>query len=248
MTTPTVDNKTQCVDEIDYSKIVISDDAPVDGLIQHHEMFLLTEPLHASWRDDEGVAPKFVAYSDVGVFYNPDSPPIVPDVLVSLGVSPPQKIEGKKDLSYFIWRYGKAPDVVVEVVSNKKGNELESKRDKYAEIGVSYYIVFDPFQYLSETKVHVFTRYGNGFVRISERILEGVGLGITLWHGTYQGLEFEWLRWTDANGNLILTGPEARALEAERADSEAKRANAETERSAKLAAKLRELGVDPDAI
>ena len=242
MSTPAIDQSLPvAVDEIDYSKIEISDDTPVDGLIQHHEMELLTNALYASWRNADGEKPKFVAFSDVGVFYQPDKPPIVPDVLVSLGVEIPKIIEGKKDLSYFIWRYGKPPEVTVEIVSNTKGNELESKRLLYAQIGVAYYVVFDPEHYLSETTLHLFERHGSSFARMSDHWLRDVGLGLTLWTGEFRGMTREWLRWCDEAGDIFLTGQELAEAEAIRADQEAQRA-------AKLAAKLRELGVDPDSI
>ncbi|MEM8603836.1 MAG: Uma2 family endonuclease, partial [Cyanobacteria bacterium P01_H01_bin.121] len=65
----------------------------------------------------------------------------------------------------------------------------------------------------------------------------GVELGI--WQGTYQNVELPWLRWWNAEGQLLLTGEERAALERQRAETERQRAE-------KLAAKLRELGVDPD--
>ena len=50
-----------------------------------------------------------------------------------------------------------------------------------------------------------------------------------------------WLRWWDRDGNLLLTG-------AERAEQEKQRAEQERQRAERLAAKLRELGVDPDEV
>jgi hypothetical protein len=58
----------------------------------------------------------------------------------------------------------------------------------------------------------------------------GVELGI--WQGRYMHQSLPWLRWWDAEGNLLLAGDE--------------RAQKEAARSEKLAAKLRELGVNPD--
>jgi hypothetical protein len=69
----------------------------------------------------------------------------------------------------------------------------------------------------------------------------GLGLGVKLWEGTYEGMTRLWLRWCDEDGNIILTGKENAAAESSRATAEAKRAAA-------LAAKLRELGVDPESI
>lgn len=240
------------VPEIDYSQIETEDDQPVDNIVSEREMYMLRHALYVSWRIN-GERPIFVALANVGVFYRPDKPAVVPDMFISLGVELPKEIRDKKDKSYFIWRYGKPPAVVVEIVSNKKGDELDGKRKLYAEIGVSYYIVHDPLQYLSETKLHIFERHGTQLARTSERWLEDVGIGVTLWTGTYEGMTREWLRWVDEDGNLLITGQELaeRAVEqaeveARRAEAEAQRAEAEAQRAAQLAAKLRELGVDPD--
>jgi Uma2 family endonuclease len=40
--------------------------------------------------------------------------------------------------------FGKAPEVAVEIVSNKVGHELTSKLRDYARIGVDYYVVYAP--------------------------------------------------------------------------------------------------------
>ena len=65
-----------------------------------------------------------------------------------------------------------------------------------------------------------------------------VELGI--WQGSYFNLELPWLRWWDAQGNLLLTGEE-------RADAKAKRADAEAKRAERLAAQLKALGIEPEA-
>ncbi len=55
--------------------------------------------------------------------------------------------------------------------------------------------------------------------------LPELGLGIGLWQGIYQDVERLWLRWYDADGNWISTP---------------------TEKAERLAAKLRELGINPE--
>jgi Uma2 family endonuclease len=42
--------------------------------------------------------------------------------------------------SYFLWLYGKPPDIVVEIVSNRESGELDHKLGSYARMGVPYYI------------------------------------------------------------------------------------------------------------
>ena len=38
--------------------------------------------------------------------------------------------------------------------------------------------------------------------------MPGIGLGFTLWEGSFHDAEFRWLRFVDAEGNLLLTGGE----------------------------------------
>jgi hypothetical protein len=75
-----------------------------------------------------------------------------------------------------------------------------------------------------------------------------VGLGLKLWDGVFEDREDTWLRWCDEQGNIILTGEERARLEAERADYEASARREAEDRAAQFAAKLRELGVDPDQL
>ncbi|MEW6283082.1 MAG: Uma2 family endonuclease, partial [Candidatus Eremiobacterota bacterium] len=70
--------------------------------------------------------------------------------------------------------------------------------------------------------------------------LEPLGLRFTLWEGTYAQCPGTWLRFRDAEGRLLATGSE-RAEEAEERAEEAE------ERASRMAQKLRELGIDPDA-
>jgi len=74
---------------------------------------------------------------------------------------------------------------------------------------------------------------------ISAKELPGVGLGLTLWQGEYEGVEALWLRWCDLEGRVIPTG-------AERAEQERQRAEQERQRAERLAAQLRALGVEPE--
>jgi len=155
----------------------------------------------------------------------------VPDVFLSLDVA---ATDWPKVRSYFFWEFGKAPDVVIEIVSNTKGGELSGKKYDYARLRAPYYIVFDPQQWLKEDVLQVFELQGGKYERLDDAWLPEVGLGLTLWHGVYESKEDTYLRWRDQDGNLLPTGAE--------------RAEREAERAEKLAAKLRELGLNPDQI
>jgi hypothetical protein len=63
--------------------ILTEDGAPVDNQFSEKQQRLLTEILYCSWQPQE----PFVAMSNVGLFFAVRTPPFVPDVLVSLGVS-----------------------------------------------------------------------------------------------------------------------------------------------------------------
>ena len=52
---------------------------------------------------------------------------MVPDVMLSLDVSIADDLQEKKNRSYFVWRFGKPPEVVIEIVSNREGEELGEK-------------------------------------------------------------------------------------------------------------------------
>ena len=160
------------------------------------------------------------------------SPPLVPDMFLSLDVQPDEDIWRKENRSYFLWKFGKPPEVVVEVVSNKEGGELNRKLRLYARMGVWYYVVFDPEQLMQESVLRV---YGLSIARYfpqQDLDLTEVGLKLTLWDGVFEGLPAQWLRWVDAEGSLLLTGMERAAQEQQRAE--------------RLAEQLRALGIEPE--
>lgn len=218
-------------------------DEPVDNLFSAKQQRLLTRALYSSWipspREEQPEEKrKFLADANVGVFYSPHHPPVVPDFFLSLDVQPHQDWYAKDHRSYFAWEFEKTPDVVVEIVSNRKGGELNEKLRRYAQIDVTYYVVYDPQQLLSTDVVRVYERgFGKRYRLRKDLRLPEVGLSMTLWQGEFEGHTNTWLRWCDAAGNLIPTGEE-RALRAEarvasettsRQEAEARAAHAEAE-------------------
>lgn len=234
------------------ASFVTEDDEPVDNLFSEKQQRLLAESLYASWSHPK-FGKRFIAAANVGVFYAQDDPPLVPDLFLSLDVTPLPDVWSQEGRSYFVWVYGKPPDVVVEVVSNRKGEELERKAVLYWRIRVPFYVVYDPHRELGDTVLRVFINGPAGWRPADPNQLEGVELGLTLWHGTYEGLEADWLRWRDASGQLVLTGRELAEAERQRVEVERQRAEAvareleaERQRAEQLKARLRALGIDPD--
>ncbi len=217
------------LEEIEDS-LVTEDDEPVDNLFSAKQQRLLVETLYTAWtpppkepnEDEDDIPAKiprpFLADANVGIFHSVHEKPMVPDMFLSLDVELKSEWIASKHRSYFIWRFGKPPEVVVEIVSNRKGGEMDSKRKKYAQIGIQYYVVFDPFNELKGEPLYVYEfGFGKRYRRWDDYSLPDVGLSLMLWQGIYEEREDVWLRWLDAEGNLIAyakeyadmpTGPE----------------------------------------
>jgi Uma2 family endonuclease len=252
--------------EPDIEDVIIEDDKPVDNWISEKQQRLLTTSAYSSFNFDF----PFILTANVGLFYADKQPPLVPDIMLSLRVKCPEDWTQKKNRSYFVWNMRKAPDVVIEIVSNTIGNELGSKPNDYLTAGVGYYVVFDPFRYLSPDRLRVYERRGMSYHLKPNYLLEEINLGLTLWTGEFEGSSYDhWLRWCDPSGNIFLTGDEKFELEKQRAETERQRAEsekqraeaekqraeaekqraeAERQRADRLSQLLREQGIDPDSV
>ncbi|MBD2654659.1 Uma2 family endonuclease [Synechocystis sp. FACHB-383] len=241
-----------------------SEDPEEPGLPDEFHL-LQPELLRQTFLPPSYEAADFFTASDLNLYYDVHHPQWYkrPDWFGVLGVS---RLYDQRDLrlSYVIWQEGIAPLVVVELLS--PGTEKEdlgrSLRDAsqppnkwtvYEQIlRIPYYFVFD--RYTDELQAF-------GLVQgiYQPLVLEEPGiwlakaqLGLGLWRGTYQGINRLWLRWYDKHHHWILTPAEQEAQraeqEAQRAAREAQRAEQEKSRADRLAAKLRELGLDPDKV
>jgi Uma2 family endonuclease len=239
--------------------LVTEDDTPVDNLFSEKQQRLLTEPLHSSWQGPENGNP-FVAMSNVGLFNEARPTALVPDMMLSVEVKLPTDVHAKNHRSYFVWVYGKFPDVVIEVVSNREGGEDTEKFAAYARIGIRFYVILDPDRLLGPDLLRAFRLDGMRFRRMEEPVsFPDIGLGLRIWQGRYEDLDDTWLRWVDAQGVPIPTGREGMEAERQRADAERERADAERQRADaerqradeeqqradRLAEQLRQLGVEP---
>ncbi|NEO84048.1 MAG: Uma2 family endonuclease [Spirulina sp. SIO3F2] len=224
--------------EPDISHLVLADKTPVDNLLQEKLQRLLVQCLYDAFIAEQ----PFVAMADVGLFFALYQPPLVPDVMLSLGVEVAEDWEQKRHRSYLMWEFGKPPEVVIEIVSNKKGQELDKKLTDYARIGVAYYVVFDPLAKLSTEPLLVYGLREGRYQLLDKPWLPEVGLGLTLWSGEFENKQYsQWLRWCDQVGNLLLTGREQAEQEKFRADqAEAK--------LARLAEWARSQGVEVDEL
>jgi len=202
--------------------IVTEDDEPVDNLFSAKQQRLLARTLYSSWtpqpsEDQPRKRRKFLADVNVGVFFSLHERPLVPDFFLSLDVQPHKDWHQKAHRSYFVWEFGKVPEVVIEIVSNRKGGELAGKLKDYARMGVNYYVVHDPDKLLSKDLLRVYEiGFGKRYRLREDHQLPELGLRLKLWKGVFEDEEDTWLRWCDAAGKLIPTGEErARRAEAE---------------------------------
>jgi hypothetical protein len=224
----------------DPDKLVLEDGKPVDNIFSEKQMRLLTEALHAGWTGPPGGQP-FVVMANVGVFHTAGQPPLVPDVLLAVGVTQGDPSR-RENLAYLVWLRGKVPDVVIEVVSNREGGEDSTKLQEYARIGVPYYVIFDPENELRGGLLRTYQLQGRTYQPLAPPgFFAEIGLGVDLWQGRFEDMESTWLRWRDGSGQLVPTGVEQAERERQRAEGAEHRATAEHQRAERARQELEEL-------
>ncbi|MEA5597422.1 Uma2 family endonuclease [Rivularia sp. UHCC 0363] len=166
-----------------------------------------------------------------------------PDWFTVLGVSRGNQQQDLR-LSYVIWQEGVSPFMVVELLSPgteqedlgqtlREINKPPTKWEVYEQIlRIPYYVVFDRYTNILRVFQLVGTRFQEMALSDEKVWLDEIELGLGVWQGSYQDIQGKWLRWYDAQQNWIPTLVEL---------AEQQRAKAE-----RLAARLRELGVNPE--
>src|SRR5262249_42541513 len=147
---------------------------------------LLTRAPYSSWAGP-GEGRSFMVFANVGLFFAEKQPPLVPDVMLSLDVPQDRDLSRKENRTYLTWTTGKPPEVVIEFVSDKRGGEATTKMRDYARIGVAYYVIFDPKDRLGKGVLRAFALHQKTYQTIDPSWLPDVGLGLTLWEGTFEG-------------------------------------------------------------
>ncbi len=206
-----------------------SDDTPVDNELQILIPDLLRAILSLLWADRMD----WFLGVNMGVYYNPEQPAIVPDGFLSLGVPRRKSYRGR--LSYVIWQEQIVPQLVLEFVSKTPGGEYNDKMTKYAAMGVLYYVIYNP-DYTRRDKHDSFEVYRlvNGvYVRQPGNPvwIPEIELGIGCERGTHDGWTREWLYWYDQNGNQFPAPANVIEHEQQRAEQERQRAEQERQRA-----------------
>jgi Uma2 family endonuclease len=219
-----------------------SDETPVDNQLQNDIPNLLLSLLAFIWaeRDD------WYFGVDMGVYYNPDEPAIVPDGFLVVGVKHDTGERGR--LSYVLWEeVYTMPLLALEVISEKYNGEYEEKFSDYQTLGILYYAIYNPFsgrrgRFKNRQRLEVYRLVAGKYELLeseNNRVwLPEIGLALGYEQGEHIAWVREWLYWYDRSGNRYLTAEE-RAIEAaalaqsERLIADRERLTAQQERLAK---------------
>jgi Uma2 family endonuclease len=252
----------------DHTQLPESDGTFVKNFQEHPQSILLTDSITPTLQTlhPDG---DYAIGQDCGIYWRMTDPPEkgaeAPDWFYVPNVTPLLNNEIRR--SYVLWQEIIPPLIVLEFVSGDGSQE----RDKTPWTGKFwvYEQVIRPAFYgiyeVSKSQVEVYHLIENRYELVTPNQrghfpIPPLGVELGIWQGQYQNVTLPWLRWWDAEGNLLLTG-EARAdQERERAEQERERADtAETllqeerqqrelaqQRAEILAQKLREMGINPD--
>ncbi|BAZ11838.1 hypothetical protein NIES4071_36640 [Calothrix sp. NIES-4071] len=176
---------------------------------------------------------------NMGIYYDPDEPPIVPNSFLSLGIE--RFYDEELRPSYALWDEN-VPILALEIVSTTYRKEYCAKKDEYESLGVLYYIVYSQWR-RHKPRLEVCKLVNGKYVLQQDNPvwMPEIGLGIGCERGIYAGIGREWLYWYDENSKRYPTPQEQIKIAEQQAQAEAQRAE-------KLAAKLRELNIDPSGI
>jgi Uma2 family endonuclease len=197
-----------------------------------------------------------------------------PDWFYVPGVPP--LLNGEVRRSFVFWQESGRPCLLIEFVSGDGSEERDRTppRGKFwvyeQMIMAPYYAIFDAKQRTLELYRLVGGRYQLVPPNAAGRVpVDPLRVELGIWEGAYSGMNVPGLRAWDASTGKMLPSEEERTEaerqraetaesllddtrhlleeECERAEDERKRADDERKRNESLAAKLRALGVDPDA-
>jgi Uma2 family endonuclease len=205
------------------------DGIPMESARHKAQMDLLIDALFP-WlaeRDDGFVGGNMFVYYSLAQVRNKDFKG--PDFFVVLGVP-----QGERR-SWVVWEEGKAPDVVIELLSDSTAStdKNEKKLIYQNQMRVPEYFWFDPFK---PDDLAGFSIHERGYQPIlpnaqNQLVSSSLGLALQLWTGNYQGINATWLRWATLDGELLPTTAEIAEQERQRAEQERQRAEQERQRA-----------------
>ncbi|MBD2504831.1 Uma2 family endonuclease [Anabaena azotica] len=238
---------------------------------EHPQSILLTdsiEPVIQTLHPDG----HYCIGQDMGIYWRLTDPPekgaTAPDWFFVPNVPP--TLSGKTRRSYVLWKEYVAPLIVIEFVSGDGREERDRTPPSQGEGGnvgkfwiyeqairVPYYAIYEA----TKAQVEVYHLVDNIYqlMQPNERghyPIAPMGVELGIWQGVYRNVDLPWLRWWDAEGNLLLDGYETAEIEKQRAEVEKQRAEVEKQKRERIVEKLRNLspeqldalGINPDLL
>lgn len=208
-----------------------SDEPPLESELHLEQIMLLLKCLKWLWRDKND----FYAAGNLTIYYSQNKRKTEdfrgPDFFVVLDT------ERKTRKSWVVWAEdGKYPNIILEILSESTANiDKDLKKKLYQDtFRTPDYFWFDPYTlefagfHLVDGKYQPLEPNNQGHLWSQQ---------LELYLGNHEGL----LRFFTSEGDLVPT-PE------EEAESERRQKEITQQKAEKLAAKLRELNIDPDTI
>ncbi|WP_341732108.1 Uma2 family endonuclease [Microcoleus sp. EPA2] len=239
--------------------LITDDGEPMESNNHRVAMNLLIQSLKYYWRDrqDFFVGGNMFVYYSINQVKNQDFKG--PDFFVVLDV------DGTINRDAWIaWEEdSRLPDVVIELMSPSTAEvDLTTKKDIYErKLKTQDYFVYNPKNPNSLRGWQLINRRYQSLSPNQQGRLycESLGLWLGIWEGQIENSQGTWLRFFDADGNLVLMGDEAetqraelerqqKELEQQQKEEAIQQLEIEKQQKERLAAKLRELGIDPDEI
>jgi Uma2 family endonuclease len=202
------------------AELPYDDGIPMESARHKAQMDLLIDAL-IPWleqREDGYVGGNMFVYYSLAQVRNKDFKG--PDFFAVLGVP-----KGERK-SWVVWEEGKAPDVVIELLSESTAAaDKNNKKLIYQnQMRVPDYFWYDPF---NPDDWAGFSIQQGSYQPITpnaqnQLVSQSLELALQRWQGNYKGIDATWLRWATREGELLAT-PEEK--ERQRAEQERQRAD-----------------------
>jgi Uma2 family endonuclease len=218
------------------AELPYDDGVPMESFRHKAQMDLLIDGLQ-SWlaeRSDGFVSGNMFVYFSLAQVRNQDFRG--PDFFAVLGVP-----QGER-LSWVVWEEGKAPDVIIELLSDSTAerDKNEKKLIYQNQLRVPEYFWFDPF---NADDLAGFFLHGGVYQPLTpnernQLVSQSLGLALQRWQGSYKGIDATWLRWATLEGELLPIPQEIAEQERQRAEQERQRAEQERQRAEQAESQL----------
>ncbi|CAC5344211.1 MULTISPECIES: Uma2 family endonuclease [Planktothrix] len=226
----------------DHTQLPCEDGTFVKNFQEHPQSILLTSTIRPIF-DQIHPDGQYTIGQDSGIYWRLTEPPQrgaeAPDWFYVPNVPP--LLNGKGRRSYVLWQEIIPPQIVLEFVSGDGSEERD--RTPWSGKFWIYETVIRPAYYgiyeVEKASVELYHLIGSHYELMTPNVhgqyeIPELQVALGIWQGSYQNMELPWLRWWNLQGKL-LPSPEEKVIQAE-------------QKAEKLAAKLRELGIDPETL